>query len=82
MKDFKKENKLRKRYYWEVLSLILGVWVVYSGIVDEMHHRISIGHNSKGMMIVTTGLMESFYGLMLTVGSAFSTYSKLNNKTN
>ena len=78
MKDRNQNKKLRKkRYYWEILVVSFGIWMLYSGIVVEMRHEIGLSYNSKGLKSVTTGLMITLYGVLLIIGGVVSAYNKL-----
>ena len=75
-----KVNIEKRRYHWEILAILLGLFLIKFGIDDENNNRISIGHNSKGLMFVHTGLMTCFYGVALIFSSCASIYGKKKNK--
>ncbi|KQB37990.1 hypothetical protein RCH33_2333 [Flavobacterium daejeonense] len=68
------KNKTAKKYFWEILCIILGTIIFKFGIDDGF--KGSIGYNSKGIMGVHNGFMEAFYGLLLIIGGFGSIYSK------
>ena len=78
MENNKKKKTSKKHYYLEVLFFVLGTYMIYSGIIDEIAHKSGVSFNSKGMMYVHTGLMDAFYGMLMVVGSIVSCNTKIN----
>ena len=75
-----KKKVSKKHYYLELFFFVLGIYMIYSGIIDEIAHRSGVSYNSKGMMSVNTGLMDAFYGILMVVGSIVSCNTKINKK--
>ena len=80
MEDNEKKKTTKKHYYLEVFFFALGIYMIYSGITDEIAHKSGVSYNSKGMMYVQTGLMDAFYGILMVVGSIVSCNTKINKK--
>lgn len=70
----------KKRYYLEIIAIIVGLLIFGFGIIEETHHDVSISYNSKGMMSVHTGLMTCFYGFLMIFGGCASIYGKRKRK--
>ena len=75
-----KKTKLQK-YFWEILTLIFGGFMIYFGIIDEIHHVSSVSYNSKGCMSVNTGAFDALLGMLAIIGSICSIYFKIKSKS-
>lgn len=76
-----KKSKPQK-YFWEILALLFGGFMIYFGIIDEINHVSSVSYNSKGCMFVNTGAFDALLGLLVIIGSSCSIYAKNKNKSN
>ena len=78
-----KPNPKRKKkiYIIELLFLILGSIMIYTGLINEINHVSSISYNSKGCMSVHTGALDVLFGVLMIVGSVCSIYAKIKNKS-
>jgi hypothetical protein len=82
MEKEKSGAKQKKKIYIELFFLILGSFMIYMGVIDEMRHVSSISYNSKGCMSVNTGAKDALFGLLIIIGSVCSIYAKIKNKSN
>lgn len=72
----------KKSLYGELFFLILGGFIVYFGINEELNHVSNISRNSKGLMTVQTGAYGALLGLLAIIASICSIYAKIKNKSN
>ena len=80
-KETPNPKRKKKIYIMELCFLILGSFMIYSGVINEGNHVSNICYNSKGCMFVHTGALDVLFGVLMILGGVCSIYAKIKKKS-